>query len=98
MGLGKYPEGDLLRAGRTLLAGLASEDRPDAAANLDLLTRAVAAHERAIALPPDEAFSAERAAEVSYIYGVPVDTLRTWKQRHRSDLAAKKPGAPRKNR
>ena len=49
-------------------------------------------------LPPDEAFSAARAAEVSYIYGVPVETLRAWKQRHRDELAAKKPGAPPKNR
>jgi transposase-like protein len=49
-------------------------------------------------LPPDEGFSAERAAEVSYIYGVPVETLRAWRIRHRSPLGAKRPGAPRKNR
>jgi hypothetical protein len=85
-------------ARRTLLAGLASEERPDEAANLELLMSAASTHGRAIALPPDEAFSGERAAEVSYIYRVPVDTLRSWKQRYRSGLAAKKPGAPRKNR
>ncbi len=52
-------------ARRTQLAGLASEERPDEAANLKLLWDAAATHRRAIALPPDEAFSAERAAEVS---------------------------------
>jgi len=86
------------KARRMLLAGLASEERPDEAANRDLLRAASAAHGRAIALPPDEAFSAERAEEVSYIYGVPVETLRAWKRRYRMDLAARKPGAPRKNR
>jgi len=85
-------------ARRMLLAGLASEERPDEAANRELLMSAASTHGRAIALPPDEAFSGERAAEVRYIYDVPVDTLRSWKQRHRSGLAAKKPGAPRKNR
>lgn len=85
-------------ARRTLLAGLASEERPDEAANHELLMRAASTHGRAIALPPDEAFSGARAAEVSYIYRVPVDTLRSWKQRYRSGLAAKKPGAPRTNR
>lgn len=85
-------------ARRTYLAGLASEERPDEVANLALLTTAASSHRRAIVLPPDEAFSGERAAEVSYIYGVPVDTLRSWKQRHRSGLAARKPGAPRRNR
>ncbi len=85
-------------ARRTLLAGLASEERPDEAANHELLMRAASTHGRAIVLPPDEAFSGERAAEVSYIYGVPVETLRAWKQQRRSDLAAKRPGAPRRNR
>lgn len=85
-------------ARRAQLAGLASEDRPDEAANFELLRQAASTHGRAIMLPPDEAFSAARAAEVSYIYGVPVETLRAWKQRHRDELAAKKPGAPRKNR
>lgn len=83
---------------RTALAGLASEPRPDQAANLALLRRAARAHDRAIVLPPDEGFSAERAAEVSYIYGVPVETLRTWKRLYRSKLGSGKPGAPRKNR
>ncbi len=87
-----------INARRTQLAGLASEERPDAAANRKLLRGTAASHRRAIVLPPDEAFSAERAAEVSYIYGVPVDTLRAWKQRHRSGLAARRPGAPPKNR
>jgi hypothetical protein len=85
-------------ARRAQLAGLASEERPDKAANLKLLLDAAATHGRAIVLPPDEAFSSERAAEVSFIYDVPVDTLRAWKQRHRSGLAARRPGAPPKNR
>ena len=84
------------RARRTQLAGLASERRPDDAANWELLTRSAAEDQHAIILPPDEAFSTERAAEVSYIYGVPIETLRAWKQRNRRDLAAGKPGAPRK--
>ncbi len=83
---------------RAELAGLAAERRPDQAANLALLRHAAAAHGRAIVLPPDEGFSVKRAAEVSYIYGVPVDTLRAWKQRNRAALAGKRPGAPRKNR
>ena len=83
------------QARRALLAGLASEDRPDEAANLKLLRDAAATHGRAIVLPPDEAFSSGRAAEVSYIYGVPVETLRSWKQRYRAELAAKKPGRRR---
>jgi len=87
-----------INARRTQLAGLASEKRRDEAANLKLLQDAAATHRRAIALPPDEAFSAERAAEVSYIYQVPVETLRSWKQRNRRDLAAKKPGRPPGNR
>jgi len=87
------------QARRIELAGLASEKRPDEAAELALVERARATGYRgAIGLPPDEAFSAERAAEVSYIYDVPVDTLRAWKQRYRAELAAKRPGAPRKNR
>ncbi|HEY5436356.1 MAG TPA: hypothetical protein VIK13_14065, partial [Candidatus Limnocylindrales bacterium] len=77
---------------------LASEPRPDQAANLALLRRAARAHDRAIVLPPDEGFSAERAAEVSYIYCVPVETLRAWKRLYRSKLGSGKPGAPRKNR
>lgn len=85
-------------ARRSQLAGLASEDRPDDAANLDLLRAAASTDERAIVLPPDEAFSSARAAEVSYIYDVPVETLRAWKRRYRSDLAAKRPGRPPKNR
>ncbi len=84
---------------RSELAGLASEERPEDAAELALVGLARAAgHRGAIGLPPDEAFSVERAAEVSYIYDVPVETLRAWKQRYREGLAARKPGAPRKNR
>jgi hypothetical protein len=87
------------QARRSELAGLASEDRPDEAAELALVERARAVGYRgAIGLPPDEAFSAELAAEVSYIYDVPVETLRAWKQRNRAKLAARRPGAPRKNR
>ncbi len=86
------------KARRTELAGLASMKRPDEAANDDVLRSAASAHRRAIVLPPDEGFSTERAAEVSFIYGVPVETLRAWKIRHRSALGAKRPGAPRKNR
>ncbi len=86
-------------ARRSELARLACEERPDVAAERALVARARAAGYRgAITLPPDEAFSAERAAEVGFIYGVPVDTLRAWKLRYRSGLAAKMPGAPRKNR
>ncbi len=87
------------RARRSELAGLASEERPDEAAERALVERArTAGYRGAIGLPPNEAFSAERAAEVSFIYDVPVDTLRAWKIRHRSALGAKRPGAPRKNR
>jgi hypothetical protein len=82
------------RARQTTLAGLASEDRPDHAAN-DALLRA--ASPMAIVLPADEAFSADRAAEVSFVYDVPVETLRAWKRRHRANLAASRPGRP-KNR
>lgn len=85
-------------ARRTLLAGLASEDRPDEAANLVLLRTAALSHERAIALPPDEGFSGERAAEVSYIYDVPIETLRAWARKYRSDLRGATPGRPPKNR
>jgi hypothetical protein len=83
---------------RAELAGLASEHRPDQASNAALLRRAAAGHSRAIVLPPDEGFSGTRAAEVSFIYGVPIETLRSWKQRNRAALAGKRPGAPHKNR
>ena len=86
------------KARQTELAGLASESRPDDVANWELLTRSAAVQGRAIMLPPDEGFSAARAAEVSYIYGVRVETLRSWKKQYRGSLANKKPGAPRKNR
>jgi hypothetical protein len=87
------------RARRSELAGLASEERPDEAAEDAMVAQARAAGYRgAMGLPPDEAFSAERAAEVSYIYDVPVETLRAWKRRYRSELGSGKPGAPRKNR
>ena len=85
-------------ARRMLLAGLASEDRPDEAANLELFRSPASSHGRSITLPRDEAFSTERAAEVSYIYGVPAETLRAWKQRQRSELAGRRPGAPQRNR
>ena len=49
-------------------------------------------------LPPSEAFSAERAAEVGYIWDVPPETLRAWKRRLRGERAARKAGAPPKNR
>jgi hypothetical protein len=83
---------------KTELAGLASEERPDRDATLEMLTRAAAEHRHAIALPPDEGFSARRAAEVGYIYGVPVETLRDWRRTYRAALGGNKPGAPRKNR
>ena len=86
------------KARRTLLAGLASDERPDEAAIRDLLWDAAATHGRAIALPPDEAFSIERAAEVSSIFDVPIETLRDWKKRYREELAARKPGRPSRNR
>jgi hypothetical protein len=86
------------KARRMLLAGLASEERPDETANRELLRRAASEHGRAIVLPPDEGFSAARAAEVSFIYGVSAETLRAWKRRYRSELSGGKPGAPRKNR
>jgi hypothetical protein len=87
-----------VNARRAQLAGLASEERPDEEENRRLLWEAAATHGRAIVLPPDEGFSAARAAEVSYIYGVPGETLRSWKKRHRSGLATGRPGAPPKNR
>lgn len=58
----------------------------------------MSAHARAIMLPPDASFSAERTVEVGYRYEVPADILRSWKQRHRSGLAAKKPGRRPNNR
>jgi len=85
------------KARRTLLAGLASEERPDYE-EIDRLLRSKPEHMPAIALPPDEAFSAAHAAEVAFIYDIPVDTLRAWKQRYRRELALGKPGAPRRNR
>ena len=85
-------------ARRQELALLASESRPDEEENRRLLWEAAATHGRAIVLPPDEGFSATRAAEVSYIYGVPAETLRSWKKRHRSGLGTARPGAPPKNR
>lgn len=86
------------KARRMELAGLASERRPDEEANWRLLDEAASSHDRAIALPPDESFSVDRAAEVSYIYGVPVETLRAWKRRYRAELGAGRSGAPRKIR
>ena len=83
------------KARRAELAGLASEDRPDEEANWQLLTDASATHGRAVILPPDEAFSQSRAAEVSYIYGVPVETLRAWKRKYRSELASRKRADPK---
>ena len=56
------------KARRTELGGLASEHRPDEEANWALLRAAAAAGRPAIALPPDEGFSARRAAEVSFIF------------------------------
>jgi hypothetical protein len=85
------------RQRRAMLAGLASEDRPDEDANNELLWDAAAQGRPAVLLPPDEAFSLERAAEVSFIYDVEIETLRAWKQKYRSELAAGKPGRP-KNR
>jgi hypothetical protein len=82
------------KARRVELAGRASEERPDHEANARLL-RSKPDEMRAIVLPPDEAFSVALAAEVSFIYDVPVDTLRAWKLRYRRELASGKPGAPR---
>lgn len=82
---------------RAALSGLASESRPDYEAIDDDL-RARGNDGRATILPPSEAFSAERAAEVSYIWGVSPETLRKWKTRFRAERAARKAGAPRKNR
>ncbi len=86
------------KARRRILAGLASERRPDREATQDLLTQAAAVSRKAVPLPPDEGFSAERAAEVGYIYDIDTETLRTWKQRYRSDSAGSRPGRPPKNR
>jgi hypothetical protein len=86
------------KARRTELAGLASERRPDEEANWRLLDEAASTLDRAVVLPPDESFSAGLAAEVSYIYGVPVETLRAWKRRYRAELGSGRPGAPRKIR
>jgi hypothetical protein len=79
------------RSRRATLAGLASERRPDYEA-VDPMLRSGT---RARILPADEAFSATRAAEVSFIYDVSVETLRTWKRALRGDQAAGKPGRPR---
>jgi hypothetical protein len=89
---------DAEKTRRAELAGRASERRPDNEANDALLRQAAADHDRAVVLPPDEAYSATRAAEVSYIYGVSPETLRSWKQRYRHEVASGKPGAPRRNR
>ncbi len=86
------------KARRAELAGLASEQRPDQVANLELLRRAASENRRAIAIPPDEGFSTTRAAEVSCIYQVPVETLRAWKRRYRAPLSGGQLGAPRRNR
>jgi hypothetical protein len=85
---------------RSELAALASERRPDEEANWALLDRTAAETDRAVILPPDEGFSAARAAEVGYIYGIPVETLRAWRLKYRGDRGGKKPGRPpiRKNR
>jgi hypothetical protein len=82
------------QARRMDLAGLASEERPD----FDAIDRMLRSEQRprATVLPPDEAFSAALAAEVSFIYDVPVETLRAWKQTYRRGLAARRPGRPRK--
>lgn len=93
----RFVRGASQDARKSELAGLASERRRDDEAIWARLTKAAAEDERAEVLPPDEAFSSDRAAEVSYIYSIPVETLRAWKQRHRSPLAARKPGKP-KNR
>lgn len=81
---------------REALAGLASEIRRDYAVIDPLLRNSQDG--RAVVIPPSEAFSASRAAEVSFIYDIPVETLRAWKRRYRPERAAGKPGAPRKNR
>ncbi len=81
---------------RQELAGLASERRPDDEANDAMLRDAAAGHGRAIVLPPDEGFSAARAAEVNYIYGIPIATLQAWRRTHRAELSGSKPGRPRR--
>jgi hypothetical protein len=81
---------------RESLAGLASEIRRDYAVIDPLLRNGPDG--RAAVIPPSEAFSASRAAEVSFIYDIPVETLRAWKRRYRPERAARKPGAPRTNR
>jgi hypothetical protein len=86
------------QARRRELAGLASEKRPDETANWALLDRAASEHGRAVVLPPDEGFSAERAAEVRFIFGVSAETLRGWQRQLRAPLRSGKAGAPRKNR
>jgi hypothetical protein len=83
---------------RAELAGRASERRPDIEANDALLRQAMIEHDRTTILPPDEGFSSAFAAEVSYIYDVPPETLRSWKRRYRKDIASGKAGAPRRNR
>lgn len=80
---------------RSILAGFASEVRRDYSV-IDPLLRA--SHGRAVVIPPSEAFSVKRAAEVAFIFDVEVETLRRWKRHYRPERAAGKPGAPRKNR
>lgn len=82
------------KARRVMLAGLASEHRRDEEAIEELL-RAEPSVERAQVLPPDEGFSVARAAEVSYIYDVSIETLRLWKRNLRGERASGKVGRPR---
>jgi hypothetical protein len=80
---------------RSILAGMSSEVRRDYSV-IDPLLRA--SPNRAVIIPPSEAFSVKRATEVSFIFDVEVETLRKWKRTYRPERAAGKPGAPRKNR
>jgi hypothetical protein len=81
------------KARRAELAGLASERRPDYEA-IDEMLREAGSEGPARVLPPDEGFSAARAAEVSFIYDVSIASLRSWKRAHRRELAGGKPGRP----
>jgi hypothetical protein len=82
---------------RAALAALSSEQRRDYV-EIDAALREHGPNAPAMVIPSSEVFSKERAAEVSYIFDVPSETLRAWKKRYRSERAGRKPGAPKQNR
>ena len=81
---------------RVVLAGAAALELPlDGGTSETWLTHVPSFGRDALAR---EYFRAPLDREVAFIYGVPVETLRAWKQRYRAPLSGRKPGAPRRNR